>query len=183
MNNNLRNALITIAVLIVIFVINNISQRKYESSELLIFDVKPNSLAKITISETSGNITLLKNDSLWTIEDNDSMFVKTQQINTFMDNVLKGKYDLEVAKNNKKWNKYGVSDSLGKKIQLFNKTNEIISTVTFGRNPKDYAHSYFRIDTLSTIYRTSENLYYQLNTKSNFWGELIKPDTSSSIIE
>ena len=183
MNNNLRNALIAVAILIVIFAINNISQSKYKSSEMLIFDVKANSLARFTISETSGNITLLKNDSLWTIEDNDSMVVKIQQIDTFMDNVLKGKYDLEVTKNNRKWNKYGVSDSLGKKVQLFNESNKIISTVTFGSSPKDYAHSYFRIDTLPTVYRTSENLYYQLNTQSNFWGELIKLDTSSSIIE
>ena len=79
----------------------------------------------------------------------------------------------------KKWGKFGVSDSLGKRIQLFDDSDEVISTVTFGSNPKDYAHSYFRIDTLPAVYRTSENLYYQLNTRSNFWAELIKPDTSA----
>ena len=107
----------------------------------------------------------------------DSLEIKDRQISQFFEKVISGSYDMVMSKNPNKWGKFGVTDSTGKKISLFDKNNNLIESVIFSNKGQDYAHNFYRNVDDDEIYRTTENLFYMINVKPSYWGS--KPKQKS----
>ena len=118
---------------------------------------------------------LLKSDTTWSMPQADTLEIKDRQINQFFDKVINGSYDMVMSNNPKKWEKFGVTDSTGKKITLFDKNNKSIESVIFSNKGQDYAHNFYRNINRDEVYRTTENLFYMINVKPTYWGSKPKP--------
>ena len=79
----------------------------------------------------------------------------------------------ESIRNSKKekWEKFGVDDSLGRHIEIFDKNDNVILHYIFGNSGSDYQHNYVRENMANDVYRTNDNVYFLLNTNPTYWGE------------
>ena len=131
------------------------------------------------IQDSNGDsLVLLKSDTTWSMPQADTLEIKDRQVNQFFDKVINGSYDMVMSKNPKKWEKFGVTDSSGKKIILFDKNNKPIESVIFSNKGQDYAHNFYRNTDRDEVYRTTENLFYMINVKPTYWGSKPKPPES-----
>ena len=111
------------------------------------------------------------------------MTMRTIFLDQFFEKVVGGTFDMMMSKNAKKWAKFGVDDSSGKQVVLFQGDNKVSSAI-FSNKGDDYAHNFFRSVGEDNVYRTSENIFYMMNTRPTYWGSKPKPivqpsDTSS----
>ena len=101
----------------------------------------------------------------------DTLILKQRQFDQLFEKVIGGKYDMMVSRNQEKWSKFGVTDSLGKSIRLFDENDQLLSHYIFGNKGQDYSHNYVRNYDEQEVYRTSENVFYMLNTSPTYWGK------------
>ena len=176
MNKSLQYLLAIFGVLLLLFFINQGQQKKYNISTEAIFNVDENNIYKILLQDSNGDsLVLLKSDTTWSMPQADTLEIKDRQINQFFDKVINGSYDMVMSKNPKKWEKFGVTDSSGKKITLFDKNNKSMESVIFSNKGQDYAHNFYRNIYSDEVYRTTENLFYMINVKPTYWGSKPKP--------
>ena len=179
MNKSLQYLLAVFGVLLLLFFINQGQQSKYNLSTEAIFNVDEDNIYKILLQDTNGDsLVLLKSDTTWSMPQADTLEIKDRQVNQFFDKVINGSYDMLMSKNPKKWEKFGVTDSSGKKITLFDKNNKSIESVIFSNKGQDYAHNFYRNTDRDEVYRTTENLFYMINFKPTYWGSKPKPPES-----
>ena len=180
MNKSLQYLIISFGVLLLLYLVNESQQTKYKSSIESIFNVNENDIDKIFLRDFNGdNLTLIKSDTVWSIVNHDSLLIKDRQIDQFLEKVIGGKYDMLVSKNPGKWTKFGVDDSSGKRLTLYNGDNEIVSVI-FSNKGQDYSHNFYRTVGEDEVYRTSDNIFYMLNTRPTYWGSKPKVESSDS---
>ena len=112
--------------------------------------------------------------------ENFSLFKRTSEleskIDQFFEKVVNGTYDMVMSKNPEKWEKFGVTDSLGKTVNLFDENGTLLSSVIFSIKRQDYSLNFFSVASEYDVYRTSEKLFYMINVQPNYWGSKPKPE-------
>ena len=170
MNKSLKYLLIAFGVLLLLYLVNRGQQNKYVGTSETIFNIESSDIDKILLKDASGeSIILFKTDSLWSILDHDTLIVKNRQIDQFFEKVIGGTYDMIISKNSKKWTTFGVDSSSGKILNIF-KNDELVASAIFSNKGQDYAHNFYRNIGNDVVYRTSENIFYMLNTRPTYWG-------------
>jgi len=175
MNKSLQYLLVVFVVLLLLFFINQSQQNKYKISSEQIFQVKENEIHRILFEESGDSLVLVKSDTSWIMPQADTLDMKDRQINQFFEKIINGSYDMIMSKNPSKWGKFGVTDSTGKKVTLFSKENELLSSVIFSNKGQDYSHNFYREIGTNEVYRTTENVFYMINLRPTYWGS--KPST------
>ena len=175
MNKSLQYLLVVFVVLLLLFFINQSQQNKYKISSEQIFQVKENEIHRILFEESGDSLVLVKSDTSWIMPQADTLDMKDRQINQFFEKIINGSYDMIMSKNPSKWGKFGVTDSTGKKVTLFSKENELLSSVIFSNKGQDYSHNFYRAIGANEVYRTTENVFYMINLRPTYWGS--KPST------
>ena len=172
MNRSLTYALSAAGVLLLLFLLNQSQQSKYNLSSDMIFTIDTDSIDRISINDSSGDtLELIRTDTTWTMPKADTLILKQRQFDQLFEKVIGGKYDMMVSKNQEKWSKFGVTDALGKSIRLFDENDQLLSHYIFGNKGQDYSHNYVRNYDEQEVYRTSENVFYMLNTSPTYWGK------------
>jgi hypothetical protein len=170
MNKSLKYLIVAFGVLLLLYFINQFQQNKYVAASDTIFDIDENIIDKILLKDSSGDsIVLFKTDSLWSILDNDTLIVKDRQIDQFFEKVISGTSDMMISKNPDKWITFGVDSSSGKLLKVFQK-DKLIAATMFSNKGQDYSHNFYRNIGADIVYRTSENIFYMLNTRPTYWG-------------
>ena len=175
MNKSLQYLLVVFVVLLLLFFINQSQQNKYKISSEQIFQVKENEIHRILFEESGDSLVLVKSDTSWIMPQADTLDMKDRQINQFFEKIINGSYDMIVSKNPSKWGKFGVTDSTGKKVTLFSKENELLSSVIFSNKGQDYSHNFYRTVGTNEVYRTIENVFYMINLRPTYWGSKPSP--------
>ena len=175
MNKSLQYLLVVFVVLLLLFFINQSQQNKYKISSEQIFQVKENEIHRILFEESGDSLLLVKSDTSWIMPQADTLDMKDRQINQFFEKIINGSYDMIVSKNPSKWGKFGVTDSTGKKVTLFSKENELLSSVIFSNKGQDYSHNFYREIGTNEVYRTTENVFYMINLRPTYWGSKPSP--------
>jgi hypothetical protein len=85
-----------------------------------------------------------------------------------------------ISSKSEKWEKFGVDDSLGRHIQVFNEENQELLHYIFGNSGSDFQHNYVREVNSSDIYRTNNNIFFLLNTDATYWGKIPPKPTIES---
>ena len=172
MNRSLTYALSAIAVLFVLFLLNQRQQSKYNLSSDRIFVNDSESIERIVINNSTGDtLELIRTDTTWMMPKADTLIMKQRQFDQLFERLIGGKYDMMVSKNQGKWSKFGVTDSLGKSIRLFDENDQLLAHYIFGNKGQDYSHNYVRNYHEQEVYRTAENVFYMLNTSPTYWGK------------
>ena len=180
MNKSLQYLIIAFVLLLFLFFINRMQQGRYNSSSELIFNIDGDKIHRILFLDTNGDsLTILKTDTTWTMPEADTLTIKDRQISQFFEKVINGKYDMVRSKNPDNWNKYGVTDSLGKTVSLYDINNNLIKSVIFSNAGQDYSHNNYRVIGENEVYRTTENIFYLINITPNYWGSPPKVDNDT----
>ena len=172
MNRSLTYALSAIAALFILFLLNQRQQSKYNLSSDRIFVNDSESIERIVINNSTGDtLELIRTDTTWMMPEADTLIMKQRQFDQLFERLIGGKYDMMVSRNQEKWSKFGVTDSLGKSIRLFDENNQLLAHYIFGNKGQDYSHNYVRNYHEQEVYRTAENVFYMLNTSPTYWGK------------
>ena len=169
MNKSLQYLIIAFVLLLFLFFINRMQQGRYNSSSELIFNIDDDKIHRILFLDTNGDsLTILKTDTTWIMPEADTLSIKDRQISQFFEKVINGKYDMIRSKNPDNWNKYGVTDSLGKTVSIYDINNNLIKSVIFSNAGQDYSHNNYRVIGENEVYRTTENIFYLINITPNY---------------
>ena len=180
MNKSLQYLIIAFVSLLFLFFINRMQQGRYNSSSELIFNIDDDKIHRILFLDTNGDsLTILKTDTTWIMPEADTLTIKDRQISQFFEKVINGKYDMIRSKNPDNWNKYGVTDSLGKTVSIYDINNNLIKSVIFSNAGQDYSHNNYRVIGENEVYRTTENIFYLINITPNYWGSPPKADNDT----
>jgi hypothetical protein len=184
MNKSLQYLLIVFGVLLLLFFINQSQQSKYRIASEAIFHVEEDNIYRILFTDSNGDsLVLVKSDTSWYMPQADTLEMKDRQINQLFEKVINGTYDMIISKNPEKWNKFGVTDSSGKMVTLFDEDNTLLLSIIFSNKGQDYSHNFYRTVGENEVYRTTENIFYMINTKPTYWGSKPKKEeTENSLV-
>ena len=171
MTDSLKYTLIALVVLIGIYIYNQNVQQSHIVSDTSIFSGKPENIHRVLITEGENSLELVRSDTTWRISQADTLLIKENQISNLFDRLLTVKMEMLISRNETKWEKFGVDDSLGRHLQVFDDKDKKLIHYIFGNAGQDYQHNYIRDSNSAEVYRTNDNVYFLLNSSTTYWGK------------
>ena len=171
MTDSLKYTLGALALLIGIYFYNQNVQRSYTISDSSIYTGSPEDIHRVLITEGENSLELVRSDTTWRITQADTLLIKDNQIKNLFDRLLAVKIEMLISTNEHKWEKFGVDDSLGRHLKVFDDEDKQLIHYIFGNVGQDYQHNYIRDSNSSEIYRTNDNVYFLLNSSATYWGK------------
>ncbi len=171
MTDTIKYSLGALALLLLLFLYNRNSQQSYKMDSQKIFEKPNEDVYKIKLSENDKEIELVRMDSTWSISKVDSLVIKQNQVDKIFDRLLTVEKEILITTKEEKWEKFGVDDSLGRHIQVFDKNNNKLLHYVFGNSGQDWQHNYMRENNTSDVYRSNDNVFFLLNTNTTYWGQ------------
>ena len=171
MTDTLKYSLGVLGCIILLFLYNQNSQKSYIAIGEAIFPGQRENVSRIVISEDDKLIELIRSDTTWIISQADSLLIKENQIDKVFDRLLLVEQEMLITSKEEKWEKFGVDDSLGRHLQVFDDRDKKLIHYIFGNAGQDYQHNYIRDSNSSEVYRTNDNVYFLLNSSATYWGK------------
>ena len=171
MTNTIKYSLGAFFVVVLLFLYNQNSQNTYELKSKPIFSGERESVFRILITEHDDQVELVRKDTTWSITQELTYTVKDNQIDKIFNRLLKVEQEMLITTKNEKWEKFGVDDSLGRHIQVFDENDNEVIHYVFGNSGQDWQHNYIRESKSNDVYRTNDNVYFLLNSNTTYWGE------------
>ena len=171
MTDSLKYTLSALVILTVIYFYNQNVQQSHIVAGSSIFSGNQENIHRVLITEGDNSLELVRSDTTWRITQADTLLIKENQINNLFDRLLAVKMEMLISRNETKWEKFGVDDSLGRHLQVFNDKDEKLIHYIFGNSGQDYQHNYIRNSNSSEVYRTNDNVYFLLNSSPTYWGK------------
>ena len=126
---------------------------------------------EIDAMEDDKLIELIRSDTTWIISQADSLLIKENQIDKVFDRLLLVEQEMLITSKEEKWEKFGVDDSLGRHLRIFDENDKELIHFVFGNSGQDYQHNYIREHKSSDVFRTNDNVYFLLNSNVTYWGK------------
>ena len=177
MTKNFKIALIILAVLIGIYILNIRSQGEHESTSIAIFTDDTEDIFKFLIQQGEEAVELARVDTTWKISGNDTLIIKSRSIDNLFDKVLKVNRGTIISENPDNYRKYSLDDSTGTHLAVINSKGETVGYYIFGRSKSDYSRSYVRVGDDPKVYLADQNVIYMLSIRETYWGEKPKEES------
>ena len=171
MTDTLKYSLGILGCIILLFLYNQNSQKSNTVTSEPIFSGNQEDVSRIIITENDKMIELVKRDTTWSITQEDSLLIKENQIDKIFDRLLVVEQEMLITSKEEKWEKFGVDDSLGRHLRIFDKNDKELIHFIFGNSGQDYQHNYIRENNSSEVFRTNDNVYFLLNSNVTYWGK------------
>jgi len=171
MTDSLKYTLSALVLLSGIYFYNQNVQQSHIASGSSIFSGNPEDIHRVLITEADVSLELVRSDTTWRISQADTLLIKENQISNLFDRLLAVKMEMLISRNENKWEKFGVDDSLGRHLQVFDDNDKELIHYIFGNAGQDYQHNYIRDSNSSEVYRTNDNVYFLLNSSTTYWGK------------
>ena len=171
MTDTIKYSLGVLGLVVLLFFYNRSSQNKNTYEGQKIFSGNDDDVYRIVITENDKEIELVKIDTSWSLSQADSFVVKENQLQKIFDRLLKVERELLITSKEEKWEKFGVDDSLGRHIMVYDQNDKELLHYIFGNSGTDWQHNYIRKNNSSDVYRTNDNVYFLLNTNISYWGQ------------
>ena len=183
MTNTIKYSLGVLGLLIILFLTNKRSQNSYNIEGEPIYTGSDDNVHRILFSEADKVLELVRSDTTWGITQEDSFEVKEYQVEKIFDRLLKVEQEMLISSKQEKWSKFGVDDSLGRHLRIFDINDYELLHYIFGISGQDFLHNYIRKDKSNDVYRTNDNVYFLLNTNTTYWGKKPTPPEPPKEIE
>lgn len=178
MTKSLKFLLIALGVLIALYIVNSLGQKSRLTTSDSIFQAGRENISGFTIKK-GGDSVRLEFDDMWVIVGHDSLEVKEDVINNFLDRSLIVKRGSMVSQNPEKWPTYSVDEVQGTVLRVTDAEGMDAGKAAFGASKSDFSRNYARIGNDPNVYQTDISIIYQLQTKPTYWGQKpAPPDTS-----
>ena len=176
MKNKLIIGLSSLAILVILYIINLNQQKNYQSSSNKLFDINESQINKILIQSRGEAIEISRVDTSWTIAGNDTLLIKQELLSSFFDRVLNLESETIMTKKEQKWSTYNLNDSLGTHLAFVDFNENTIGYYVFGRSSSDYSRCYVRINESPVVYLVNQNVMYNLQTRPQYWGKVLEEE-------
>jgi hypothetical protein len=171
MTDSLKYSLGALTLLLGLYLFNQKTQKSHTISGSAIFSGERSDIYRVLISEGEKYLELVRSDTTWKITQADSLLIKENQIDKLFDRLLAVKQEMLMSRKENKWEKFGVDDSLGRHLQVFDDKDQELIHFIFGNSGQDYQHNYIRDVNSPEVYRTNDNVYFLLNSNTTYWGK------------
>ena len=171
MTDTIKYSLGALGLVVLLFFYNRNSQNQNTYEGQKIFAGNDEDIYRIVLTENDKEIELVKIDTSWSLSQADSFVIKENQVKKIFDRLLKVERELLITSKEEKWEKFGVDDSLGRHIMVYDQNDKELLHYIFGNSGTDWQHNYIRKNNSSDVYRTNDNVYFLLNTNISYWGQ------------
>ena len=167
-----------LVAVLALFALSRYSQSSYYLKSDNIFQIEKSDIFNVLIFQNEDTLSLTYDGEAWAIDNHDTLEIKQNNLDSFLDKITSLEKGSLVSKNKKNWDKYMVGDSTGTHFVLKNVSGDIIAQATVGRSGSEWSSSNIRINNATEVYQTNENISWQLNTSADYWGEVPQSDSS-----
>lgn len=172
---NLKWLIVGVLVLLGVYLLSSSQQSGYTTKTDRIFPEDTDQIAKMTFEANGQSLTLVKQDTTWSLVGHDTLVAKTGQItNLFSQGFAVSKETLMTQKS-ENWGKYSVDDSAGTHVKVYDGSDALVTHAVFGRSASDWSRNYVRLGDAPEVYLTNRSVLNMFNTTPTYWGEKPAP--------
>jgi hypothetical protein len=162
-----KKLIIILAVLVVIFLLTKLNNKSEKTINF--FDADSADVFAIEISSVEESIKLSKESGEWMITEPVNYKPQTNKIEDIFSKVLPAETsDIPVSESESSFDTYDVTDSLGTKFKIFDKSGKVLSDVIIGSS-SNYNYSHARRAGENNIYQLKSNISYSLKPTLKNW--------------
>jgi len=166
-----RNIGILLAILVVLWLLTRLQESRYTTSTDEVFDIQPDDVSRFVVREGDRQVELVRWDTLWVVTGFEQRKVKQWRLNSFFNTVLGVERESMISDNPDKWVTYGVDDSTGRRLQVYNLGGELAGDVLVGQSAANWQSSYLREAGRDEVYLTRKSIAHFLSADTSFWLE------------
>lgn len=166
-----RNIGIILAALILIYLYTKMQETRYTTPSDEVFDIQAEDVGRLHILDGEGQIELIKLDTLWVAASYEDRDIQSWRLDSFFSTVLGVERESMVSDNPERWATYGVDDSTGLHLRIYDLDGTLRGDVVVGQSTTNFQSSYLREAGSDEVYLTTRNIYYTISTDTTFWLE------------
>lgn len=166
-----RNIGIVLAVLVVIYLYTKMQETRYTTPSDEVFDIQADDLGRLLIRGGEEQIELIRLDTLWVAAGYEERDIQSWRLDSFFSTVLGVERESMVSDNPERWVTYGVDDSAGLHLRIYDLNGTLRADVVVGQSATNYQSSYLREASSDEVYLTDRNIYYYISSDTTFWLE------------
>lgn len=170
---NKKNITSIIVLLVTVAIYLMITRNEPTEKVFNYFGENSDNYNTIVLSDTTGSITLVKNNEVWEMTDPVESPIKEQKVEDLIKKLTTANTSsLPISVSPKAQKAYNVTDSLGTLITIMDNNGNEIRKALIGR-ADNYNFSYARHPQATEIYQLSENLSWSIKPDVKSWRENI----------
>lgn len=177
---NLKWIAILLGVLIALYLFTRMQQSGLETQSAAVFPENQGDIHTIELWTQADTVTIERSGDSWSIVGHDSLTMRPNRMDTFLDQALKVKRETLISKNPEKWSKYSVDDSMGTHVRLLSASGDEMIHTVFGRSTTDWSHNYVRTVGVDQVYLTDTSVAHMMYPRATYWGEKPKADSTNA---
>lgn len=169
---NLKWIAIVLAVLVALYLFTQMQQSGLKTQSDAVFPENQGDIQTIELWTKDDTLKIERDGEKWTIVGHDTLAMRPNRMDTFLDQALKVKKETLVSKNPEKWATYSVDDSSGTHVKLLNASGSEMIHAVFGRSTSDWSHNYVRVEGEELVYLTDSSVMHMMYPRATYWGEV-----------
>jgi len=166
-----RNIGIVLAVLVVIYLYTKLQETRYTTPTDVVFDIQADDVSRFVIKEGDQRIELVRWDTLWVVTGYEERDVRRWRLDSFFNLVLGVERESMISDNQDKWATYGVDDSTGRHLQVYDLGGDLAADLVVGQSSANWQSSHLREAGRDAVYLTTGSIYHLLSADTTFWLE------------
>ncbi len=166
-----RNIGVVLAALVLIYLYTKLQETRYTTPSDTVFDVQANDVGRFVIQEGDRQIELVRYDTLWVAAGYEKRKVRQWRLDSFINTVLGVERESMISDNPDKWTTYGVDDSTGRHLQVYDLGGALEADVVVGRSSANWQSSHIRERGRDKVYLTTKSIYQLLSADTTYWLE------------
>ncbi len=172
-----RNIGVVLAALVLIYLYTKLQEARYTTPSDNVFDIQADEVGRFVIQEGDQRIEMVRWDTLWVVTGYEERQVRQWRLDSFFNMVLGVERESMISDNPDKWATYGVDDSTGRQLQVYDLGGSLEADVVVGQSSANWQSSYVREADRDKVYLTTKSIYQLLSADTTYWLEpLPKPE-------
>ena len=183
---NLKWIAVVLGILVALYLLTQMQQSGLQTQSDAVFPDDQGAIQVIELWTKDDTLKIEREGVSWALAGHDSLQIRPDRMETFLDKALDVKRETLISKNPEKWHTYSVDDSTGTHVKLVNASGKELAHVVFGRSMIDWSHNYVRIPGVDEVYLTDASVLYMLYPRASYWGEkavVVEEDSSGVATE
>ncbi|UCH10484.1 MAG: hypothetical protein JSU61_00895 [Fidelibacterota bacterium] len=166
-----RNIGIFLAVLVVIYLFTRMQEGRYRASADEVFELEKDDVSRFVMQEGDRTIELMRYDTLWVVPGFENRKVREWRLNNFFNTVLPVERESMISDIPEKWGTYGVDDSSGRHLQVYDMGGDLAGDVVVGQSTTNWQSSHIRMAGEDEVFLTRKSIYHMISADTSFWLE------------
>ena len=168
---NLKWLIVGVLVLLGLYFIVQSQQSGYQTQTGRVFLEETENIAKMVFEANGETLTLVKQDTTWTLAGHDTLVVKANQVMALFAQGFAVSKETLMTQKADNWGKYSVDDATGTHVKVYDASDALLTHAVFGRSASDWSRNYVRVGDAPEVYLTNRSVVTMFNTTPTYWGE------------